>query len=526
MKAHLMFRDRDFAPAAPLPANAALLVKDLELDTLFAAMAGKDEFLLGIAKRAVLTSLDDTESIIYRQEILADSLAHSAVVREAYAIAVEALERERKIWGWATLRTSHEGTLYRSREVLEIFFGVLKRLRSLAAQHRGTFRSVGFSRLFEVLITELDDDFLGQVRRHLDELSLRERMVLSARLGSNNQGVDYVLRQPPPRRRLWERLQEWRPPMLRKQPTSYSYEVHERDESGVRALSELRGRGVTRAATALTEATTHLLGFFTMLRTELAFYVGCLNLRDRLASHGTPYCLPDPIPTGTNAYKVRKLYDVSLSMNLQEKVVANDLDADDRLLIMITGANRGGKSTFLRSLGQAQLMMQCGLFVCAESHRARLCSGLFTHFKREEDTSMKSGKLDEELARMSEIVDQVNADSIVLCNESFGSTNEREGSEIARQIVAALLEQGIRVLYVTHMYELAYGFWARKMETALFLRAERLPDGRRTFRMEKGQPLETSYGQDLYRKIFAPRSQATSSEVEIGGSQPAREPAA
>jgi dsDNA-specific endonuclease/ATPase MutS2 len=147
-------------------------------------------------------------------------------------------------------------------------------------------------------------------------------------------------------------------------------------------------------------------------------------------------------------------------------------------------------------------MMQCGMPVCAESFHANVCSGLFTHYKKEEDASMQSGKLDEELGRMSSIVDQVRARGLVLCNESFGSTNEREGSEIGRQVVTALLEQGIKVLYVTHMYELAHGFWAKRMRSALFLRAQRLPDGERTFRIEEGQPLETSFAQDLYRRIF------------------------
>ena len=176
---------------------------------------------------------------------------------------------------------------------------------------------------------------------------------------------------------------------------------------------------------------------------------------------------------------------------------------------MITGANRGGKSTFLRGIGLAQLMMQCGMFVPAESFRANVCDGLFTHFKREEDASMRSGKLDEELSRMSAIVDNMTPNSIVLLNESFASTNEREGSEIARQIVRALLERGVKVCYVTHLFDLAQGFHRAKMDAALFLRAERLADGRRTFRLVEGEPLPTSYGEDLYRRIFGAVRPAT-----------------
>lgn len=178
------------------------------------------------------------------------------------------------------------------------------------------------------------------------------------------------------------------------------------------------------------------------------------------------------------------------------------MDADGKSLVMITGANQGGKSTLLRSLGLAHLMMQSGMFVGAQSFRASVCAGVFTHYKREEDATMRSGKLDEELARMSEIAGRITPHSILLCNESFASTNEREGSEIARQVVCAMLDKQIKVFFVTHMYDLAHGFYAQGLDTALFLRAERQPDGRRTFKLAEREPLPTSYGEDSYRRIF------------------------
>jgi DNA mismatch repair ATPase MutS len=245
------------------------------------------------------------------------------------------------------------------------------------------------------------------------------------------------------------------------------------------------------------------------LRLELGFYVGCLNLRDELARKQEPICLPEPLPLGEVVFTVRGLYDVCLSLGMKDRVVGNDVQGDEKSLVMVTGANRGGKSTFLRSAGLAQLMMQCGMFVAAESFRANVCDGIFTHFKREEDASMNSGKLDEELSRMSSIVDKMNPNSMILLNESFASTNEREGSEIARQIVRALLETGVRVFYVTHMFDLAHGLYLSKRDTALFLRAERLADGRRTFRLSEGEPLPTSYGEDLYTRIFGTVLNAT-----------------
>jgi DNA mismatch repair ATPase MutS len=187
------------------------------------------------------------------------------------------------------------------------------------------------------------------------------------------------------------------------------------------------------------------------------------------------------------------------------RIVGNDLDAHGKDLIVITGANTGGKSTFLRSLGLAQLMMQAGMFVPADRFSAEVCSGVFTHFRREEDVTMKSGKLDEELGRISDIVDRLTPTAMVLFNESFAATNEREGSEIACQITNALVERGIKLAFVTHLYEFAHDLCERRMKNAIFLRAERHTNGTRTFRMVEGEPLQTSYGKDLCDSIFASR---------------------
>ena len=498
-----MHRDRDFDLKGDLPPNAAALTQDLELETVFTAMAGGDAFLLEVARKAVLASLREPHAILYRQHILADCLERADIVREIYAIAVEAIERERKVWGGIFTR-SPEGLLHRSVEVLGLFVGVLERLRHVADEHGAKFRSEGFRKLFDMFAKELDDEYLSIVEDHLRRLKFRNGLVMSVELGKGNKGTHYVLRKPPDTKPSWkDRLQNWMAELLpRRDRSSYVYEIADRDEGGFRALSELRDQGIGHVAAALAQSTDHILSFFSMLRLELGFYVGCLNLRDQLARKGEPICFPEPMAAGKTILSGRGLYDVCLSLSMETRAVGNDVSGDDKALLMITGANRGGKSTFLRSLGLAQLMMQCGMFLPAESFRATVCDGIFTHFKREEDASMRSGKLDEELSRMSSLVDNMTRNSIVLLNESFASTNEREGSEIARQIVRALLETGIKVLYVTHMFDLAQGFYRSSMNAALFLRAERLADGTRTFRIVEGQPLPTSYGEDLYRRIF------------------------
>jgi DNA mismatch repair ATPase MutS len=84
----------------------------------------------------------------------------------------------------------------------------------------------------------------------------------------------------------------------------------------------------------------------------------------------------------------------------------------------------------------------------------------------------------------------------------FVATNEREGSEIARQITTALLLTSMEVVFVTHQYEFARGFHALSALWAYFLRAERGENGARPFKLVERGPLRTSYGEDLYREIF------------------------
>lgn len=176
-----------------------------------------------------------------------------------------------------------------------------------------------------------------------------------------------------------------------------------------------------------------------------------------------------------------------LALTTQERVVGNDVDASGKSLVVITGANQGGKSTFVRSVGLAHLMMQCGMFVAAEFLEANVCSALFTHYKREEDAEMRSGKLDEELSRMSNIADAIRPRAVVLFNRPFASTNEREGSQIASEVIRAFRESGIRIFLVTHLFDLADSLFKRATGGALFLRAEARCERKTDFQADRGK---------------------------------------
>ena len=136
---------------------------------------------------------------------------------------------------------------------------------------------------------------------------------------------------------------------------------------------KLNDRGVNLVANSLAQSADHIDSFLNLLRIELAFYIGCLNLHEQLAPMGEPISFPLPAASGERKHSFTGLYDVCLALTAKQKVVGNDLTADQKDLVIITGANQGGKSTFLRSIGLSQLMMQCGMFVAAKSFSANIC---------------------------------------------------------------------------------------------------------------------------------------------------------
>lgn len=495
MKVLLMHADRDFNTETPMLAHEPHLRQDLALETLLSAMADGDEFVLQIARKALLTGIGNDEATIrFRQGILRDCLDQPQIARELYALAGATLEDKRKNY-WGFIGSHPSSVLYSAKELLSMFVGRLRALRAIAEQYAGQIQSRGLRSLFATLKQELGEDYLARIEAHLIELKFPHGTLLSARLGEGAQSTGFDLR------RTHVRGGNWLSRMLEHGPPEFMVRIANRDMIGAKTLGEMRDRGINEVANALAQASDHILAFFQALRAELAFYVGCLNLDQKLAARNVPRCLPQ-VRQDDASFRARDLRDACLALSMEGKTVGNTIDAHGKALVVITGANQGGKSTFLRSLGVAQLMMQSGMFVAAEAFSAPLCSGLFTHYKREEDAGMTAGKLDEELGRLSEIADVIRPGALLLCNESFASTNEREGSEVAHQVVHALRERGVRIAFVTHLYAFARGLFEEKRDDALFLRAERRQDGTRTFKLIEAAPLETSYGGDLYREIF------------------------
>lgn len=495
MKAYLMHRNRDFDLQQPFPPNKQDLVDDLELETLFKVMAQGDKFVLEIVRKAVLCGLDDPDAIRYRQDILKDCLNNPEIIRAIYQIPLDSAEIKRRRW-MGIFTHSPGGVLSSSTELMIMFVDLLRKLKSITTVNASRFVSEGFTTFIKMIDEELDDEYFETLEFHLNQLKFRDGVLISAELGDGCEATNYTLRLPNGKNRNW--LKE----IITRKPSVYSFVISERDIAGSRALADIKDKGINLAANALAQSATHIDNFFNMLQTEIAFYIGCINLSESLNDLENPITFPIPIKSSYRKHAFKGLYDVCLALTMKKKIVGNDLNLDGKNLTLITGANQGGKSTFLRSIGLAQMMMQSGMFVPAIEFQANISDGIFTHYRRKEDPTMKSGKLDEELERMNTIVESISPNSLILLNESFAATNEREGSEIARQITSALLDREIKIFYVTHMHEFADIFYRKQRDDIIFLRAERKSSGRRTFKLIEAEPLQTSFGEDIYKIVF------------------------
>ncbi len=338
MKACLLYEARDFDFGAALPAGHEDLIQDLELTTLLRAMAASDKFLAEVSQKVLLACLRDPEAIRYRQAVLADCLAQPGVIREMYAVATAALQDKRQLWGgYGGSYQGASSNLSGAVSYLEAYVARLRQLRQIADDHAGKFRSDGMRTLFATLRRELDDEYFEEISDHLRQLRFRAGVLISARLDRDNSGIGFVLRASGDARRRWTERLGIGP------RSTYSFAIPPRDEAGGQILADLTSRGINLVANAAAQSADHIGSYFTMLRAELGFYVSCLNLADQLAAKGVPVSVPEPAQLSPPAFSCTDLRDACLELQSQGPVTGNDVQADGKPLVIITGANSGGE---------------------------------------------------------------------------------------------------------------------------------------------------------------------------------------
>lgn len=242
---------------------------------------------------------------------------------------------------------------------------------------------------------------------------------------------------------------------------------------------------------------------------EFKFYLCWTELIEKIKVSGCTLCKATIANKDQREMSATGLYNIKLAIKKINdsgmNIVPNDFDftSDHRIYIM-TGPNRGGKTTFTQAVGLVFLLAQAGIYVPCESCTLSPADCIFTHFPADENDTMDLGRLGEESKRFSEIFDAATNKSLILMNESFATTTFNEGLYIATGVVKALKLLGARTIFNTHMHDLAHDLDKLDEEIKSDSKIASLVTGmdmeHRSYKVTVAPPQGKSYAKDIAQK--------------------------
>lgn len=226
---------------------------------------------------------------------------------------------------------------------------------------------------------------------------------------------------------------------------------------------------------------------------ELEFLAGVLRFTEYAVSRGIPYCFPSL--SEKKEIMLKDVYDVTLLKKEGTEIVPNDACFDEEEpFFYLTGANGGGKTTYVRAVGTAVLFFLAGMPVFCKGGRASVLSSVFTHFPRDERFEGTGRFVDEE-NRVKAILDKNDGNALVLLNETYSTTGEEKAVQYTEALASELYESGSLGVYITHQH-------AVEEERIPFLSVavDESDCNRRIYKIEKRRTERLSFARDILKK--------------------------
>lgn len=244
------------------------------------------------------------------------------------------------------------------------------------------------------------------------------------------------------------------------------------------------------------------------LMPEIIFYIRWAELTDKIKAKGLPMAKAEITTAEERNCSFKEIYNLKLAIKAVQgesiDIITNDVDFnEEHRIFILTGPNRGGKTTLTQAVGLGVLMAQWGIYVPASKGIISPCDNIYTHFPADENNTVDLGRLGEEAKRLSEIFQRATGKSMLLLNESLATTNVAEGLYIARDVVKAMRYLGVRAIFNTHMHDLAKNLdeinsLEGKSKVASMITG--IADGQRSFKVSIAPPQGVSYARDIAKK--------------------------
>ena len=466
---------------------------DLQLKPVLKIMSQDKQYLQAVVLKTWFSPLVNKDAVVYRQKAVIDAMSHQEQINQLYQLVTNTIE-EAKQGNWAFDSSSSSYQLLSSSLEIKVF---LKSVKQIIKFTDSNWKSQNFLHFFKLLNEKFAAQRFKEMNDILNLIISDKKKSYPVQLKRDFSGNVQELEYEPNINSVTKLFNSLKNHYEKKE---FKFTIAERDNNALNALAENDNQAKYGLAIEVTNTANEFENFFNELRFQLAFLLSVNNLNTYLKTKKISTIFP--IVSKRTNIKNLKNTTLQIKMDNVEKVIGNDLKSKQLSLLVISGANQGGKTTYLISLGQSQIMMASGMFVTAQKYCSPLYKRVFTHFKREEDPNLRNGKLVDELKKMQEIVNQVKPASLVLMNESFSATNEHEGSQINAQVISGLVNSCVTVLVVTYQFEVTKMLSLHSDIQPIFLRPDRNDNGNRDFKMHTGLPSKTSYGLDIFNKFF------------------------
>lgn len=475
-KVSLLYKDAN--KKLQLVVKSPEFIKDMQFDGILQVMTSKTD---NINSENVIVSVlaelcNDINDITYRYDILQDFIRQPQFLSDLKSAFAEIgrIERDRQLSNRRRAEVSAEYKINSGINMLLGYCKVCKKVGEVLKVSENGILSEGLINLSEAVFSYIGNEKFnkleellislkmcakGYIRLKLDasltnSFKFKEALVLD--IESNGFGKDESIKT--------HSSIGIKQLIGLKRKREFNYVIKEFDYILKENVDEIKDKILANIANILEVMTFNISSFLRNLSQEILFYEGAAKLVQTMNSLGLTTTRAEMTRVEERTIDIQGIYDLSFALYLSEKgcsnslrnIVTNDVCiTEGKRIQIITGPNQGGKTTYIRAMGILQVLAQAGIPVPAAKAVISPIDQLFTHFPVDEKPESNEGRLGEELQRMHNILENATEYSLVLMNEAFASTNSKEGSIIAHDILLALAVIGTRCSFVTHLYELA-----------------------------------------------------------------------